>query len=55
MMSTEKKITAWICDVIREMYLFTLRIIGPSLNFSKEIYSVKAELEFCFWISEADY
>lgn len=44
MMAIKKK--AWISDVIREMYLFNLKIIGPSFNFSKEIYSVKTELEF---------
>lgn len=48
------------------MYLFNLKIIGPSFNFSKEIYSVKTELEFllldlrgrlltCFkWVNEAE-
>lgn len=45
-LSIAKNITARTSHIRREISPFNLRVIGPSLNFSKKIYSVKAELEF---------
>lgn len=45
-LSIAKNITARTSHIRREINPFNLRVIGPSLNFSKKICSVKAELEF---------